>query len=285
MAEVFLNGVFLPIEEASISVLDRGFLFGDGVYEVVPVFSGCLFRAPEHLRRLQRSLEAIRMEPPLHDAAWLEVLNRLIAQYPGQNQALYLQVTRGAAARRDHVIPAKVTPTVFAMTTALPPNHPDAGGGAAAITQMDTRWQRCDIKAITLLANVLMKTDAVEQGALETLLLRDGWLTEGSVSTAFVVASGQVMTPPAGPLLLPGITRDLIIELAAAQGAPVQECPITEAQLRQADEIWVASSTRELVPIVRLDGQPVGSGSIGPQWRRYFGWYQDYKNRCLAGNA
>jgi D-alanine transaminase len=276
--KVYLNGRFVDRAEARVPVMDRGFLFGDSVYEVVPVYGGHLFRLEHHLDRLDGSLAAIRMANPLSHPAWREVLVELVAQRPGEDQSIYLQVTRGAADKRDHAIPDGVTPTVFAMTTPLAPADPAvATNGIAAITLGDLRWQRCDIKATTLLANVLARQIAKEEGALEAILVRDGLALEGAASNLFVFASGRLVTPPKGPLLLPGITRDLVIELARANHIPLSEADVPLSVLATADEIWLTSSTREVMPVTLLDGDPVGSGRPGPVWRRMNDLYQAYK--------
>jgi len=277
-SKVYLNGRFLPRDEACVPVMDRGFLFGDSVYEVIPVYGGHLFRLEHHLSRLDSSLAAIRMANPLSHEAWRGVLRELVGQRPGEDQSVYLQVTRGPADKRDHAIPDVVTPTVFAMTTALAPIDPAvASEGIAAITLDDLRWQRCDIKATTLLANVLARQLAKEQGAIEAILLRDGLALEGAASNLFVFASGRLVTPPKGPLLLPGITRDLVIELAQANHIPLSEMDVHASVLASADEIWLTSSTREVMPVTRLDGRPVGGGRPGPVWRRMNELYQAYK--------
>ena len=278
MADVYLNGEFLPLEQARISVLDRGFLFGDGVYEVIPAYSGRLFRLHEHLERLGRSLEAIRLANPLNSADWETILQRLIDQRPGEDQGVYLQITRGPAPKRDHVIPTEARPTVFAMPNPIPPPDPGiADTGVSAVTLNDIRWLRCDIKAIALLPNVLLRQQAADRDAIEAILIREGNATEGAASNLFVVRGERLTTPPKGPLLLPGITRDLIVELAAEHGVDCHELPVSEDQLRSADEIWLTSSTKEILPVTRLDERPVGSGKPGPMWRHVTGLYQDFK--------
>lgn len=282
-ADVYLNGEFLPLERARVSVMDRGFLFGDGVYEVIPAYGGRLFRLEHHLRRLDSSLAAIRMDNPLSDAAWEAVLQRLIDQHPGRDLGVYLQVTRGTAEKRDHVIPAAVDPTVFAMASPVDPPDPAlAERGVAAVTLDDIRWQLCHIKATTLLANVLLRQQARDEGAVEAILVRGGEVTEGAASNLFIVAEGLVLTPPKGPHLLPGITRDLILELAAEAGIPYAEASIGVAQLEAADEVWLTSSTREVLPVTRLNGAPVGAGVPGPFWRHMTELYQAYKARLRA---
>jgi D-alanine transaminase len=276
--KVYLNGRLVPRAEACVPVMDRGFLFGDSVYEVIPVYGGHPFRLDHHLDRLDNSLGAIRMASPLTHEAWRSVLLGLVGQRPGEDQSIYLQVTRGAPEKRDHAIPEGVTPTVFAMTTPLLPIDPAvAAHGIAAITLDDLRWQRCDIKATTLLANVLARQIAKEQGAIEAILIRDGLALEGAASNLFVFASGRLVTPPKSQFLLPGITRDLVIELAQANHVPLSEGDIPVSALAMADEIWLTSSTREVMPVTRLDGKPVGAGCPGPVWRRMNDLYQAYK--------
>ncbi len=282
---VYLNGSFLPVHEARVSVMDRGFLFGDGVYEVIPVYGGRAFRLEHHLQRLGLSLQGIRIGNPLDQAQWSDILTALIRQNGGGDQSLYLQVTRGVAPRRDHAFPAGVQPTVFAMSTPL--TEPDAvlQSGISAVTVTDIRWQLCNIKAITLLPNVLMRQQAIDAGAAEAILLRDGNATEGSASNVFIVRDGVVLTPPKSNLLLPGITRDLAVELCHANHIPCREADISAAQLRSADEVWVTSSTREVVPVTQLDGQPIGNGRPGPLWQRVSALYSAYKQDFRAGKV
>lgn len=285
MTTVYLNGVFLPIDQASVPVLDRGFLFGDGVYEVIPVYGGNLFRLEQHLQRLDHSLAGVRIDNPMSRALWRDTLEELVQRNGDGDQSLYFQVTRGAAPKRDHAFPANVLPTVFMMSTPLAPLPADmAQNGIAAVTLADIRWQKCDIKAITLLPNVLLRQEAIDKGAAEAILLRDGLAVEGAASNLFIVKDGAIITPPKGPQLLPGITRDLILELAAAHQVPHRETDITEADLRTADEIWLTSSTKEIMPVTRLDGQAVSGGKPGPVWAKMIGLYQDYK-RTLSAQA
>ncbi len=269
---IYLNGSFMPIEEAKVSVLDRGFLFGDGVYEVIPVYGGQPFRLQEHLRRLDDSLRGIRMESPLDEGEWLNVFTRLITGT--HDQYLYLQVTRGAAPKRDHAIPSGIEPTVFVMCSPITPVAPE---GVTAVTVPDIRWQWCHIKAITLLSNVLLRQEALDQGAIEGILIREGRVIEGAASNVFAVLNGVLVTPPKSHELLPGITRDLVLELARANGIPCEERLMRLDEVRQADEIWLTSSTREILPVVLLDQTPVGEGNPGPLWVRLHQLYQDYK--------
>ena len=279
MATVYLNGDYLPLEQARVSVTDRGFVFGDGVYEVIPVYGGRLFRLEQHLARLARSLGEIRLGDPLSKDAWRQCLHTLVARNGGGDQSVYVQVTRGPAPR-DHAFPKDVRPTVFCASSPLKPLPADlAQNGVAAITLDDIRWQRCDIKAITLLSNILLRQQAVDQGAVEAILIRDGVITEGAASNVFMVRNGVLVTPAKGPFLLPGVTRDLILELAAANGVPFEEASFTAGALRHADEVWLTSSTREILPVTRLDQRPVADGRPGALWRRMMGFYQTYKQR------
>lgn len=277
---VYLNGEFLPLEEAKIPVLDRGFIFGDGVYEVIPIFNGRLFRLQEHLQRLDNSLKSIHLENPLSHQKWTEILENLVSRNDSRYQSLYLQVTRGPA-KREHNFPAHVIPTVFIMSEPVQPQPPSTG--AKAVTCVDTRWQRCDIKSIALLANVLLRQQAVEQGAAEAILIREGYAMEGAASNIFIVSNHTIITPPKSQFILPGITRDLILEAMQAHQLPYQETDITESQLRAADEIWVTSSVREILPIIQLDNSPVGTGQPGPLWSKIWHLYQDYKSSLVSG--
>ncbi len=291
MAWVYLNGRFLPLEEACVPVTDRGFLFGDGVYEVIPAYGGRLFRWPHHLQRLQNSLDGIRLVNPLSDAQWRDMLEELLlrnrAQAGGDNdQAVYLQVTRGSAPKRDHCFPRDTVPTVYAVSNPIPPPDPAiARDGVAAVTLADSRWARCDIKAVTLLPNVLSRQQAVDAGASEAILIRDGLAIEGTSSNLFVVCDQRLCTPPKSAYMLPGITRDLVLELAARNGIACDETDIGASTLAQAGEIWITSSTREIVPVTRLDGQAVGTGAPGPLWRTMSELYRDYKAEVRAGRA
>jgi D-alanine transaminase len=262
---VYLNGQFLPIESAAIPVLDRGFLFGDGVYEVIPVYGRRPFRLQEHLQRLENSLAEVRITNPHHRSEWESLIEALIAHNPQQDQSLYLQLTRGVAPR-DHYFPATDTPpTLFMMSNPLLGTPQEIlQQGIAAITEEDSRWGRCNIKSINLLANVLHRQHAMDHDARESILIRDGLVTEGAASNVFIARQGEVLTPPKGPNLLPGVTRDLLLELAQQHQIPLCEAPITEDALQQADEIWITSSTKEIVPVTTLNHQPVGGGRPGP---------------------
>jgi len=283
MATVYLNGQFVPAEQASVSVLDRGFIFGDGVYEVIPVYGGHLFRLDQHLERLQNSLDAVQITNPLSRDQWNDMLRQLVQQNGDGDLSLYLQITRGVA-KRDHAFPADVTPTLFAMCNPLvPPPAAQLAEGVSAITVTDTRWQNCHIKAISLLPNILLRQQAIDAGSAEAILIRDGEATEGAASNLFIVKDNTVITPAKGPLLLPGITRDLILELAQAYDIRTQEKSISRADLFAADEIWLSSSTKEILPVTRLDAQPVGNGLPGPLWQRMITLFQDYKQQLRRG--
>lgn len=280
---VYLNGRFLPLAEAGISPLDRGFLYGDGVYEVIPVYSRRAFRLDEHLKRLQATLDGIKLANPLPANSWKAVIEKLIETAPWDDQSIYLQVTRGADDKRDHAFPpASVPPTAFAFASPLV-TTPAAvrAKGVSAITVPDLRWARCDLKVISLLANVLARQEAVEQGCAEAILIRDGQMKEGAASNIFVVREGVLLAPPKTQLMLPGITYDVILELAECYGQPLKIAEIEESELRRADEVWMTSSTKEILAITTLDGQPVGTGKPGPVGERMWQCYQDFKNTVM----
>lgn len=281
----YLNGVFLPLAEAKVSALDRGFVFGDGVYEIVPVYSRRPFRLDEHLRRLQASLDGIRLANPHTTPEWRERVLNLVARQDFPDQSVCIQVTRGTPVRaplRDHPFPEGIPPTVFMFAQPLVTiSAAQKAAGAHAVTVTDNRWLRCNIKAISLLANVLLRQEAVDAGSAEAVLLRDGFLTEGAASNIFVVTDGVLRSPPPSELMLTGITYDVVLELAAAHGIPHELRAIPEAELRRADEIWMTSSTREIMPIVRLDGAPVGSGVPGPLAQRMDSLYQVFKQEVM----
>jgi D-alanine transaminase len=278
---VFLNGKFLAAEDAKVSVLDRGFIFGDGVYELVPVYSRVPFRLREHLERLERSLAAVSIRNPYSREQWREHIFRLIDAQSFDDQGVYFQVTRGVA-KRDHAFPKNIEPTVFMMANPLvnPPAEQVERGGAA-VSAPDQRWLRCDIKSISLVGNVLLRQLSAEQGAAETILFRDGKLTEASASNVFIVKGGVIQSPPKGNLILPGITYDVVVELARANQMPVEFKSIAEKEVRAADEIWVTSSSREVFAIVSLDGARVGDGRPGPVFRRMYRLYQEFKQKVM----
>lgn len=275
---VYLNGQYLPIEDAKISVLDRGFTFGDGVYEVIPVYKGHIFRLREHLERLSNNLDEVYIDRPYTLEQWQEILCKLIEKNSGKNAgndlSLYMQVTRGVS-ERDHAIDIVTEQTVFAMCRSLPEN--DRSAGISAIVEEDIRWKYCHIKAITLLPSVMLRHKARDAGATEAILVKDGYITEGAASNVFIVKNGIVKTPPKDGSLLPGITRDLVVELLTESGIPCEEVAIKEIELKQADEIWITSSTWEIVPVISLDNNPVGTGRPGEVWQQASEIYQAFK--------
>jgi D-alanine transaminase len=277
----YLNGQFLPLAEAKVPVLDRGFVFGDGVYEMVPVYSRRPFRLDAHLSRLQASLDGIRLANPHGMAEWRERILQLIELQNFADQSVYIQVTRGVAPR-DHAFPEDAAPTVFMFAQPLvTASDAQKAAGVCAVTAVDSRWLRCDIKAISLLANILLRQQAVDAGCAETVMLRDGFLTEGAASNIFVVKDGVLLAPPPSNLMLTGITYDVVLELAAANDIPHAVRAISEAEVRGADELWMTSSTREIMAIVMLDGAPVGTGVPGPLAQRMDGLYQTFKQQVM----
>jgi len=281
----YLNGEFLPLGEARVSVLDRGFIFGDGVYEVIPAYSRRPFRLSEHLARLQHSLDAIRLANPMPDAEWTRLIGELVARHSPEDQSIYLQVTRGVA-RRDHAFPKDSKPTVFMMSGPLTtPPEEQVENGVPCITASDFRWLKCDVKTISLLGNCLLRQAAADAGAAEVVLFRDGRMTEASASNVFVVRDGRLLAPPKDHLILPGITYDVVLELAAACGIPVELRAPTEQEVRGADEIWLSSSTKEVLAVTTLDGKPVGSGRPGEAFRVVYREYQEFKRRLARAAA
>jgi len=282
---VFLNGKYLPIEQATVPVLDRGFIFGDGVYELIPVYSRAPFRMDEHLARLEKSLAAVRIRNPYAREQWREILLALVAQQPWDDQGVYLQVTRGVA-KRDHAFPAGVEPTVFIMCNPLvnPPREL-VEKGAAAVSAVDYRWHRCDIKSISLIGNVLLRQVSADAGAVETILFRDGKLTEASASNVFVAKAGKLLSPPKSNLILPGITYDVVAEIAQAVKIPLEFRDVTEMEVRAADEVWLTSSSKEILAVTALDGKPVGDGKPGPLFRKAYAGYQEFKARVMRKEA
>jgi len=268
---VWLDGRLLPLEEARISPLDRGFLFGDGAYEVLPVYGGRAYRFEAHMARLDRSLAEIRMPSPLTRADWLAIFGKLVHGNGGGDLLLYVQVTRGVEPERLHVPQPGTRPTVFACVQKLP-LVPAAAieKGVAAVTAEDIRWSRCDIKSTSLLGNVMMRWLAADAGAAETILLRDGQLTEASASSAHVVRDGRLVTPPQTNAVLPGTTRGVILELAAREGIASERRPVAEAELRTADELLIASAGGGIRAVTTLDGKPVGGGVPGPLYRKVY---------------
>jgi D-alanine transaminase len=277
---VYLNGNFLPLADAKVSVLDRGFIYGDGVYEVVPVYARKPFRMPQHLTRLQNSLDGIRLANP-HAQRWDALIAELIARQPFDDQAVYLQVTRGVA-KRDHAFPHDVAPTVFMMSNPLVlPTREQVERGVAVITAQDNRWLRCDLKTTSLVGNVLMRQLAVDHDAVETVMFRDGHLTEASASNVMIVRDGRIIAPPKDNLILPGITYDATLEIAKGAGVALDVRAIAQAEAMAADEMWLSSSTKEVLAITTIDGRPFGGGKPGPVFRRVWDAFQ----RAKAGVA
>jgi D-alanine transaminase len=279
----YLNGAFLPLAEARVSPLDRAFLFGDAVYEVIPVYGGRPFRLREHLDRLNRSLAAIRMSAPRSHPEWGAICAQLAAQSGGEESYIYLQVSRGAELGRNHAWPDGLAPTLFAYATALEPTPARLlDQGVAAVTAGETRWARRDIKSTALLANVLLKKLAVDAGAYETIMLENGELTEGSSTTVHVITGGVIHTPPNGHHILPGTTRDVVTDLAVRLKLSCNTSPVQETALRSAEEIWLSFATRGVLPVTTLDGRPVGAGKPGPLFKRMHAAFGEYA-RELAG--
>ena len=281
---VYINGEYLPQSQAKVSVLDRGFLFGDGVYEVIPVFSGKPLRLNKHLERLQRSVNRVLLDNPLTQEQWQEIFQTLLDSNPGGDRSIYLQVTRGAAPLRDLSISTGVEPTVFVMVNDIKPvDFARLENGIEAVTVDDFRWKACDIKSISLIANVMIRLRANELNVMDAVMVRDGLVTEGTASNIFVVHQGMISTPPKSDCLLPGITRDLVIELARANGFKLEERDIKQDELETADEIWLTSSTREIAPVVKLDDHVIGDGVAGEYWKKIIAIYQDYKQELRNG--
>jgi len=270
----YLNGAFLPLSQAHIPILDRGFIFGDGIYEVIPVFNGKLFRLAEHIARLNDNLTAVMIDTRAYDLTWTSICETLVERNGGGDQTVYVQVTRGVAPR-DHALPVAIKPTIFAMSSPL--TVPAEPTPVSAITLEDMRWQRCDIKSTSLLANVLAREQAARAGAREAIFVRDGWVTEGAASNVFVAHGQSIKTPPLSSYILPGVTRNLLVELFAERVPCIAEHPVSEQDLLTADEIWITSSSRELVPVVQLNGQDVGGGAIGPVFQSVASVYREYK--------
>ena len=279
----YLNGEFVPLREARISPLDRGFLYSDGVYEVMPVYAGRPFRFEAHAERLTRSLAAIKMEDPHTRTEWRELFSTLITRNGGGDQYVYWQVTRGAEFGRNHAPLPNIPRTVFAFCAPLPVIQATTlENGVECVTAQDTRWAQCDIKSVSLLANVLLRQLAADAHAAETILLRDGELMEASASAVHVVLGGVIVSPPNSRKILPGTTRSAMEEVATRAGIEYKAAPVSEQQLRTADEIWISASTREVQSVTKLDGKPVGIGKPGPLWQRIHEHWQRYK-RELAG--
>jgi len=280
-ATCFLNGQWRPLAEATIPVLDRGFIFGDGIYELIPVDTvdgvRAPFRARPHCERLQRSCDGIGLTNPYPTEQWLDLIDEIIGRHPWPRQSVYLQLMRGVA-KRDHAFPAGVAPTVFVNTSPWPPLPAEQiEHGVAVVTHADERWLHCDIKSTSLLGNVLMKQYAVERGAFETVMLRSGFLSEASSANVMVVKDGVLIAPRKSVQILPGITCDASYDLAREHGLALELRAVPELELRNADELWLSSSGREVLPITQLDGAPVGAGMPGPVYRRMQAWFQAEK--------
>ncbi len=277
----YLNGELVALKDARISVMDRGFIFGDGVYEVLPAYGGKVFRLEQHLARLDRSLGELRMANPLSREQWLAIARRLMAEHAAAtgaaDQLIYIQVTRGVALR-DHVMIEGLEPTVFVMcTTMKPPTEAQRAEGVACVTADDFRWQKAHIKSTSLLGAVFARQISADEGALETVMFRDDFLSEAAASNVWVVKNGVLMGPPKNQLVLEGIRFGLLEEICSAQGIPFELRPITRAEVLAADELLLSSATKEVLPITRLDGQPVGNGRPGPVYTRLLAGYQQAK--------
>jgi D-alanine transaminase len=274
---VYLNGEFLALEDAKISVLDRGFIYGDGVYELVPVYGRRPYRLRQHLARLQRSLNGIRLSNPHTEAEWEAIIRELIGRMPFADQGVYFQVTRGVA-KRDHAFPPGIAPTVFMMSNPLAlPSREQVDRGVAVITAPDERWLHCDLKTISLLGNVLARQLAVDAGATETVLFRNGYLTEASASNVLIVRDGVIVAPPKDNKILPGITYDVAFELAREGGLPIELRPVPKDEALAADEMWLSSSTKEVLAVTSLDGQPFAGGKPGAVFRKVYALFQASK--------
>lgn len=281
---VYLNGEYLPLEEAHVPVMDRGFLFGDGVYEMIPVYGEHVFRLEQHLARLENSLQSIDIPNPYSPEEWRALIEALLTKNPGlDHRSIYIEVTRGAG-DRNHIYEDGLIPTVFILCRDVP--RKDFGNGVGAVTHEDIRWDYCDIKSVSLLPAVLLKQYANRaDGAHEAILLKDGYVTEGASSNVFIVKNGKTTTPPKDRSLLWGITRDLIIELLREGNLPFEETPVTEAELRDADEIWITSSIMEIAPVIRLDGAQVGNGMPGRVWQNVDRLFKTFRSRMQASHT
>jgi D-alanine transaminase len=280
---VYLNGEYLALADAKVPVLDRGFIFGDGVYEVIPAYGRVLFRLDEHLVRLEHSLRATRIANPHDTATWRRLLEAVVARNPWDDQSVYLQVTRGVAPRTQEFPKGEVHPTVFIMSNPLKmPTPEQRANGVAVVTRDDYRWRRCDIKSVSLLANCLLRQEAEDAGAVETILVRDGNVKEASTCNVLLVKDGVILVPPKDNLILHGITFDLALELAREAGLPLQTREVKRAELFTADEVWLSASAREVLPVVTVDGRRIGTGKPGPLYARMHQLFQDYKARTRA---
>ncbi|CAC9530034.1 D-alanine aminotransferase (EC 2.6.1.21) [uncultured Gammaproteobacteria bacterium] len=275
---VYLNGEFIPKDQASVSIMDRGFLFGDGVYEVIPVYSGKIFRLDEHLKRLQNSLNSVQINNPYSAPEWSDILHQLLGLSTESNQSLYLQISRGADISRKHSFES-LTPTVFIESNPLmPKTKSELEMGFRAMSQPDFRWQRCDIKSTSLLANIMYSQQAKQNSVEEVILHRDSNVTEGATSNVFIIKSDTLLTHPTGKHILSGITRDLVLESAKHCHLNIEESTFTLDHLLMADEVWISSSTREVMPITQVDDRLINNGVIGQHWSHVYDYYQGLKN-------
>lgn len=276
MGIAYLNGDFTPLDETKISVLDRGFLFGDSVYEVIPVYQKKPFCLDEHMLRLQHSLSAIGIDLKMSENDWKDIFTKLIESTEFENQSIYVQVTRGIMTDRNHKIPDSIKPTVFAYSKELISLEEQTFKNGIKVALLeDIRWQRCDIKATTLLPNILLYQQAQVAGFEEAILMRNDFITEACISNVFLVKRNQILTPPLSNSILGGITREFLIKTALEHNFDVQEMPITSEQLLDADEIWLTSSTKELRPVVSVNDKTIGSGVPGPTWHELFSIFRD----------
>ena len=289
----YLNGEFTTLPNAKISVMDRGFIFGDGVYEVAPVYQGQLFRFANHMTRLDRSLKELRMSNPLSHRQWADIAMRLIADYAAStgaadqngNQLIYIQITRGVALR-DHVMLTDITPTVFVMTNAMKsPSDDERRLGVACVTADDFRWEKAHIKSTSLLGSVFARQISFDQDAVETIMFRDGFLSEAATCNVWIIKDGKVLGTPKDNLVLEGIRYGLIEEICARQGIAFELRRISQDEVRNADEVLLSSATKEVLPVTQLDGQPVGSGQPGPVYARLYAGYQEAKAEVLQTSA
>ncbi len=286
---VYLHNSFIPLTEAKVSVLDRGFIFGDAIYEVIPVFCGKMFRFEEHLSRLNNSLNSVKIPNPYSSEKWLAILQELIAKNSSDNESqikseplsIYLQITRGVAPR-NHIFPDNIKPTVFISANPLATIETSVlKKGVAVVTMDDIRWQYCQIKTTSLIANILLRQQAAEQNAVEAVLIKDGHVTEGAASNIFIVKDTIIYTPPKTNCVLPGITRDLVVEIATELKLDIREEAIPQQLLNNADEVWLTSSMKDILPVTKMDNNNVGTGLPGPMWNKLHQAFNDYKvNLC-----
>ena len=276
---VYLNGKFILKSEAFISVMDRGFLFGDGVYEVFPVYNGLILGLESHLKRLQEGLDAINIVNPYDKKGWISIINKLISYHQENNkQAIYLQISRGCDDDRKHTY-GKLKPTVFMQSSPFKsPTKSDLLKGSNAITRNDIRWSQCDTKATSLLANIMFAQEAKNHGVEEVILIRNGIVTECSSSNLFLVKNNCIYTHPKGSYILPGITRDMIIDCAKYCEIEVKEVSFNKDSLMAADEVWISSSTREVIPITHIDNNPINNSKVGETWSLIYDRYQAIKS-------